>query len=502
MLQISIEAGLKQVLMMKYKTSSVAVEITKLINKRELSKADNSFDILIRFLEYIGMFDSYFNQIAVIHDDIITMTDSEITEELNNMLDIFDNDKIESFLTKENYESPSNLIDVFSNDIILNREGSREQTYTKKDYRDLVVLSIKFKALSMILARYVAIHDLNINGAESVKLYRIVNNLTNINTLPAYKKLIEYINKNIAGDESITQDDIARILNKNITNTQFASYITLSVIIYISIAATSDGDTPVRNMVNEVFRLCRNKTASTKNIIVNDPGISIDDEGGSSSVTDTYLSLTEIPIGYVEELLVCYGSIELILAQLRIRVDIKYLNEINHLRATLIDKQFDPAQVTVISWLFADVIESDYLKYFTREIMLDFRLIAYAILKTHNLNELANVIVGTIYESGGYLSKSAVNTATPELEEKLNSMYSLSINKKSRSRKYGLSILEDSDTVLEDSNLKELFIKPVIRRISTTKWLCYNLPKENNVVTVTNIRGELIQLMAIVYDSM
>ena len=81
MLRISIEAGLKQVLMMKYRTSSVAVEITKLINKRELSKADNSFDILIRFLEYTGKFDSYFNQIAIIHDDIITMTDIEITEE-------------------------------------------------------------------------------------------------------------------------------------------------------------------------------------------------------------------------------------------------------------------------------------------------------------------------------------------------------------------------------------------------------------------------------------
>ncbi len=34
---------------------------------------------------------------------------------------------------------------------------------------------------------------------------------------------------------------------------------------------------------------------------------------------------------YVEELLVCYGSIELILAQLRIGVDTKYLDEVNHL---------------------------------------------------------------------------------------------------------------------------------------------------------------------------
>jgi hypothetical protein len=502
MLRISIETGLKQMLMMTYRSASVAVEITKLINKRELSKADNSFDILIRYLEYTGMFDSYFNQIAIIHDDIITMTDAELTDELNQMLEIFDNDKIESFLTRENYASPSNLIDEFSNDIILNREGSREQTYTKKDYRDLVVLSIKFKALSMILARYVAIHDLNINGAESVKLYRVVNNLSNINTLPAYKKLIEYINKNIAGDESITQDDIARILNKNITNTQFASYITLSVIIYISIAASSDGDTPVRNMVNEVFRLCRNKTASTKNIIVNDPGISIDDEGGSSSVTDTYLSLTEIPIGYVEEFLICYGSMDLILAQITIPIDLKYLEEVEHLRPILIDKQLDLAQTAVLAWLYTDVIESNYLKYFDRDIILNFRLAAYALLKTHNLNELANIMLGTVYESGGYLSKSAVNTAAPELEEKLDSMYSLSINKKSRNRRYGLSILEDSDTVLEDSNLKELFIRPVVRRLSTTKWLCYNLPKDSNIISVTNIRTELIQLQAIVYDSM
>lgn len=144
-LKIRIESGIKQVLMMTYQSSSIAVEITKLINKRELSNADKSFDILIRYLEYTGKFDVYYNMIVMIYEDIIVMSDTDITNDLNEVLNLFDNDSIEKFLDKENYQSPSNLIDEFHDDIIKNREGSREQTYTKRDYRDLVVTALKFK---------------------------------------------------------------------------------------------------------------------------------------------------------------------------------------------------------------------------------------------------------------------------------------------------------------------------------------------------------------------
>lgn len=501
-LKIRIESGIKQVLMMTYQSSSIAVEITKLINKRELSNADKSFDILIRYLEYTGKFDVYYNMIVMIYEDIIVMSDTDITNDLNEVLGLFDNDSIEKFLDKENYQSPSNLIDEFHDDIIKNREGSREQTYTKRDYRDLVVTALKFKAIAIILARYVAIHNLNVNSAEAVRLFRIVRNMDNINQLPGFIKLIDYINMNIAGDESVTQEDIARILNKSITNNQFAQYIALNVIVYIGVANSPDLDTPVRCLVNEVFRLCRNKTASTNNIIINDPSISIDDEGGSSAVTDSYLSLTRVPIGTVEEFLVCFETMDLILAQNKIPIDMKYIEEGLSIWNLIIDKELTKIHEALICWCCVDMIEADYYEYFNIETVNYLRILVYAIMKTNGLNELANVMMAVPYETGGYLSKTAFNTTLPELEEALSNMYSITVNKKSRNRRYGLTILDDPADNLEDTSIKELLIKPVIRKISTTRWLCYNLPKENNVINVNDIRAEIIKLKCIIYESM
>ncbi len=508
-LNIRIESGLKQVMMMTYQSSSLAVEITKLINKRELVNSDGVFDIMIRYLEFVGKYDVYYTSISAIFDDVIMMNDAEITEELNNILEIFNSDSIEAFLTNSNYASPSNLIDEFHNDIIKNREGSREQTYTKKDYRNLVVTVIKLKALSIIIARFVAIHNINVNSAEAVRLFRIINNMSNLNKEPGYLKLIDYINMCLSNDESVTQEDISRILTKSITNNQFSQYIALNILIYLGVASTPDRDTHARCLINEVFRLCRNKMASASTFIINDPSITIDDEGGNSGVTDMYLSVTEVALGTVEEWLLVYETVELILQQMTIPVELMYIEEAYKFKDLIKDKPLNKVQSALIAWIFVDVIESEYLDYFEKthgddstDILLNFRIIAYAMLKTYELENLANVMMGVPYGNSDYLSKSSSNLASDDLEEQLNSMYSLSINKKSKTRKYGLSILDDADVSNDDNSLSQLLIKPVCRFITTTKWLCYNLDKSNNIISISNIRDEVIKLQTIIYKFM
>lgn len=506
MLQIEVSSGLKQILIFRkvnsLEQSALAVEIGKLINRRELSKTENaskSFDILIRYLKYIGQEDVYFDMLVDTHDDMITMADEDIIADCNHILELFTSDTINEFLHSENYTSPGNLVDEFNNDVITNKEGTREQTYTKADYRDLVILTIKLKALSLIIARYVAIHGINVNGSNGIRLYRIVKALPSISNAPAFNKLLEFIGKNIAGDESISPDDIGRILSKNITNSMFISFITLNILIYLAVADTPDTDTITRNLVNEGFRLCRNKTAITKNYIINDPGISIDDEGGSSSVTDTYLSTSKVPIGYIDAIQVCFSSIELILQQLLIPVNTKYIDIALHTKTILLDKALDPVQTAIISWLFADVFESEYMEDFDRDTIANLRIISYAILKTHGIDEIADMMLGTIYESGNFLNKQNANLQTiDELEVELTSMFSLSINKKAKSRTFGLSILDDSDDVDED-NIKESFIRPVVRRLSTTKWISYIRPKEDSAMVISNARKQVAELMTLVY---
>lgn len=500
LLKVKLNIGVRPIFSMDMiGKERIDFDLSKAINKRELLKADNSFDILLRFLKFINKEEAFYNKISDIYDNMITMDDTTLSVELGEIVDLYTDEDIENFLTKENYISPDILMDVFDNNIIVNKEGSREQTFTKTDYRDLVKLVIKMKSIILLLARYIYIYEINVNTSDNMKVYRVISSIKAISGLPAYKKMLEYVDKNIGGDDSITELDISRVLSKNITRDKFSSFISLSILMYLGITATPDNDTTQHIIVNNMFRLCKNKTAPNRNVMVNDPNISTDEDDSNSSVTDTYMSLSEIPIGYVEELLYAFSNREKIMNQLTITVDLKHLEAIDHLRDTMLDRPLDKAQMALLCWLYFDIIESKYMIYFTKDIIYELRVLAYAILMTHGLVSLANVIMSTMYEDGLYMIKAGQQQASEDLEEKLDELYSITINKKSKNRKYGLSVLDETDA-LEDSSLKELLYRPVIRRLSTVRWLGYHLPKDSNIFTITNAREEIIKLVSLVCE--
>lgn len=480
-------------------------DMSKAINKGELSKADNSFDILSRLLSFANIEISYYNALDDLYDEMITMDDVTLAKSLVGIADMVSIETIEKFLDSENYKAPNYLSDVFDVNMERNNEGSREQTFIKKDYRDLVVLTLKIKMIVLILARYIYIHNINVNASDSIKVYRLINGIKSISSLPAYEKISSFIAKNIGGDDYVTDLDISRIINKNITKIKFNDFIATSIMMFLGLVGSSDNDTPTTSMVSDLSRLCKNKNSISKNVMVNNPEISVDEDDGNGAVTDTYLSVSEIPIGYVEEIPHFYRihnkakDMSKILKQNKLPIDKKYLDEILPFRDLLKTKKLDRVQKSIICWLGFDVIESDYLKYFEPDIQVNFRMVSYAILKTAGINNIANILVSTIYEDGLYVSKPNTQKADPELEKALDDIYKLTISKKARSKTYGLSIL-DTIPEAEDGNLKELIIKPVIKRLSNIRWIAYHLPSDSSIITINNAREEVIKTMLLAYS--
>lgn len=493
--------------------NDIIFDMSKAINKRELSKADNSFNVLVRILEYAKVTDQYYSLISELHDNIISMSDIEISGSLAKILTLLPVKKIEEFLDHEKYVSPANLMDVFNNDIIRNKEGSREQTFTKQDYRELVIMTILLKMIVPILARYIYIYDIDMSANGSIKVYRLVDRLKTIKELPAYDKLAAFVTKNIGGDDTITELDISRILNKNITRTKFDQFIITSIIMFLGITGTPDTDTIQHSMVSEMSRLCKNKTALSKNVMLNNTNISSDEDDSTAATTDTYLSVSEIPIGYVEELLRSFdeikptlmnkyrgiSGIDNIKRQISLPVDDKYIDEALTIKDTLISRKLDRVQRTIICWLFFSTIESQYIPYFPKEIMLNFRVLAYAILKTNGIDNIANMMLSTIYEDGIFISKVSIQKAPDELEDALSNMYKLVVNKKTKSKTFGLFGLDGSQEI-DDSSLKELLIRPVAKRVSSVRWLSHLVKGDDGIFVINNAREELIKIMLLAYN--
>lgn len=235
--------------------------------------------------------------------------------------------------------------------------------------------------------------------------------------------------------------------------------------------------------------------------MLNNPNLGGDDDN-DQSVADAYTSTSKVPLSVPVALLYAFGTVEgdptpgidKILRQVRLPYNKEYLNVSDNVYKALSSRMLKNSQVTILSWVFFDIIESEYItKYFNMEINTNLRIIAYAILKTAGLNSLADIIMSTSYEDGIFMSKSGNRQADPELEEAVSDILLLGISKKNKSQKFGLSIMDDDTNI---DLLKELIFGPPVMEMTNTRWLGLHLPKgKDSTFTVKNAREEMLKLM-------
>ena len=500
-LNIYIKDGIRPLLIIqKIGQDPLGIDLSKSLNKKELGKSLKSFDIFCRFLKYKKIEDEYYNKFLDIYNGIIMLKKDDMVENLNDLLSLFNDDDILNFLKFEDYKTP-NLPEEFDNNKLINKEVTREQSYTKGDYLLLVKLIMKLKAVIPIISRYISIMNIDTNDSSALIIYHIISKLKMVAEDEAFIKLVEFIDKNINRVAGIDESTISRVLNKNITKESFIPFVGVSVLIYLGIAATPDSEDDRPEIVSNIYRLCMNKTASSKNILINKPKQLTDDDGSNSSVTDAYTSVTQLAIGHTEEIKEYFGTREMILMQLErssIRLDLNILNSLDSYRTSLAVKIPDVSQEVLICWIFFNILERNYLDLLDKQTaMMELRLIAAAILYTNEFDMLGDIMMSSTVNDGVYVNKPSNKKCEPNIEEMLDSVYSIAVNKKPRSRQYGLSLLDDS-VADADSGLKELLIKPMIKRLSSNRWYNHMRP-EGDVFEYTSPREDLIRLLALLH---
>ena len=498
---IGIRIGIRPLLVVnKIGQDPVGIDISKSLNKKELAKSITSFDIFNRFIAYKKLSTEYYSRFMDIYDGIIIMTREEMNDSLNNLLSIFHDEDILEFLRYEKYETPD-LPEEFDNNKILNKEATREQSYTKSDYLKLIVLIIKLKAISPIIARYISIMNIDVNNSSALTIYHLVSRLTKIEDDEAFIKLMEFIDKHINKINVIDESTISRVLNKNITKDSFKNFIGVSIILYLGIVSTTDGEGGRSIIVSNIHRLCMNKTAPSKNILINKPKIMADDDG-NTSVTDAFQSLTELPLGYIQTAKYAYRNREVILrqqAQTNIPIDLKILSSLDKYRKTLEKTPICRVHIAIICWLSFSIMESKTVESLDRDVMMEFRLISAAILYTNGINKLGDIMMSSPISDGVYINKPSNKKCDLVLENRLDEVFGVSVNKKPRSRQYGLSLL-DSGVTENDNSLKELLLKPMIMDLSSVRWYNHTIP-HSDVYEYTSPREELIKTMILVHEN-
>jgi len=131
------------------------------------------------------------------------------------VLETFDYEDILNYIKKNVYLEPvESLPEEFDESKLLNKEGTREQTYTKNEYLELVAFTVYIKTTMPIVGEFLALRAFKPSKERDLLLYNFYD-IEPINSIPAYIKLkasVEKLLERLLQNEELTA---VRIVESN-----------------------------------------------------------------------------------------------------------------------------------------------------------------------------------------------------------------------------------------------------------------------------------------------
>lgn len=301
-------------------------QIETLINRRLRIDLDpkNIFVILNKYLDYKGdeFKEELFRRLVDVNDVILSTIVQPTLEPLpleitHNILDMFDLQDVYNFIIESKIiKAPDILADEFDEKIIINDEGSREQTYLKKDYLELVALLTILKATLGPIGQYAAIKDSLI--PQEYKEFILLNFYSThpIYHTPPFVKLLEYIKKLVDISLLNEEESSIRVIEKIISKSDLPEYVLGNVLFQRFLLHSELNDVSGnkdKNLVNILYNFVKSKIKlkdiSNSSIRLKKQ-VFIDSDNESESVLESYRVPTDITIGYNEEFKFVFNNIE------------------------------------------------------------------------------------------------------------------------------------------------------------------------------------------------
>ena len=225
---------------------------------------------------------------------------------VHNILDLFDFEDVKSYIANSGLiRIPSMLPDEYDLEMELDEKGSREQTYLKNDYLELVTLVTILKSTTGVIGNYASIKS-NILAKNSYKELLLFSFYIShpIFKIAPFKKVYDSIVKLIDRLYSDRENTAIRIIERNINKDSYAAYITADTVIQKLLVNSELLDTDVRNTITKIYHYASNR------IKLKDNGSKIKikhfangDTDGSDpeAVLESYRTPTELSEGDVVE---------------------------------------------------------------------------------------------------------------------------------------------------------------------------------------------------------
>jgi len=414
---------------------------TKTINEvSDKKKADNIFHALNAYLntKSLDFKKELYNRYKKAHYKIQTIAagllemDELPFDIVHDVLNMFDyEDVVNTLYEKRIIRHPKVLKEKYDKTIEINDQGSREQTYTIRDYYELIGLMTILKATIGPIGFYATVAMANYNKTSMKEIILLEFYITHpIYETSAFRKLYEYVRKlrDVALENKEEYDKF--IIEAFISKDDEAIEYVLSTVLFQKILLSDDVDavddkniiTRLYNAVRYKFKIQSNTSMSKTRFKNPNPG-RVAEEHESESIMESFRVPTELTPGWIVEFREVFNNLDKLAKDMGVK-NINLVKKIRRNLNVLINKDIPEENIYLLGWIFKKIIDPRAIQYIEIEYILNAMSVAFVWLIEHDLTELAIIITSFSAEQDVILfNMTSKNNIDKELREKLQEYF-------------------------------------------------------------------------------
>lgn len=348
----------------------------------------------------------------------------------HNILDMFDYEDVLNFIkTTKIIKAPSDLPTEFNSKIIFDEKGSREQTYIKEDYIELIALITILKTTAGPIGEFATLKDtlLSKSDYKYIILFTFYSTHFIMQTPPFIKlkdSIIKLTNRLFASEDNTA----IRLIENTVSRDNLpTTIISLIVIQKLLINAELD-DTNQKNTVTKIYSFASNRLKLKDN---NNSDIRIkrfnsggEDLESEASIMESYRSPSSITMGFLSEFEIVFEDPIRLARWIGVKAPdeeiFRIVKTMDFLKEPLPIKE----SINILAWILKDVIDPRAFEYIEIDNILLGLGVAVIYLIENGFGDLAMLLSSFAGGTDDHkLNFSLRNKLDQELREKLLELF-------------------------------------------------------------------------------
>lgn len=438
---------------------------------RSVVKTESIFDDFNKLLIYMGeeKQDKIFNLLKEIHDDLSStmtyeMIFKSVQKKVTGILTLFDFDQVINFVnSSHDIIIPTNLVSGFVEDIAKNI--TRDKTYIRKDYIELVAMVLVLKSLLPVFSQYISIIQDEV-GKEYKEDY-VFNTISQSMYIHHHtiQKLKDYISASLRNSSGNNEIDNTI---KGMTEDEYLDILLARTIIRKLIVSDLSGytdETPKvdnnHNLITYTFKFMsqiKKDSERSYNVLIKADGSSSDQEGSSLSILEEFRLNHDVIIGDIVTLEHFIKNMAPIVNKLCPDLPYELAQEFQGYSQVLKKEMIYQPQIRIIQILFKKQISPMSLMYLSKDKIIELIGVASAVLWYNDLKVLALFTGATTKESEVNMlaSTGSRGRLDDKIIEEIESVYPfthLSRNRKETKSKLINPVVASIDSLINDLSM-------------------------------------------------